>query len=40
MTNVDTFEYITVKYNPEEIIQLREEYEELIDGYTMIRNIG
>lgn len=35
MTNVDTFEHITVKCNPYEIRQLKEEYEEIIGEYTM-----
>lgn len=35
MTNVDTFEHITVKCSPEVVIQLREKYEEVVGGYTM-----
>ena len=37
-TNVETFEFINVKCNPEKAILLREKYKEVIPGYYMNKN--
>jgi len=35
LTNIDLFESINVKCDPEKAIELREEYEDVIPGYHM-----
>ncbi|MDO4230144.1 MAG: MmcQ/YjbR family DNA-binding protein [Capnocytophaga sp.] len=34
-TDITNFEFINLKFTPEEVIRLREEYEEITEGYYM-----
>lgn len=38
LTNIDLFEQINIKCDPEKAIELREQYEDVIPGYHMNKN--
>ncbi len=38
LTNIDLFEQVNIKCDPEKAIELREQYEDVIPGYHMNKN--
>ncbi|EKB58259.1 MmcQ/YjbR family DNA-binding protein [Bergeyella zoohelcum] len=39
-TDIETFEFLNLKCDPEEAITLREKYSEVTPGYYMNKNFG